>query len=419
MKRVLLLGAGFDTGNLGVDALACGALTVIGHSHPGAKVDLLDYGREPALSRAVIGGREREIDLVNLRFSWKILLPNSVVALLVLALVARLGGPRWRAWIVSRNRWLAAVAGADAALAVSGGDSFSDIYGMGRLWYVCLPQLLVLAVGVPLTLLPQTIGPFRRATARSLARFILRRAARVNARDVAGVDDARRLIGSDGQASVAFCPDLAFVLDARPPAHAQATARGPARQLVGLNVSGLLAMGGYGGGNMFGLGADYRALTDRLVAWFIDDGDADVLLVPHVRGGGAESDVGASEAVLQRLGPRFGDRLRVARGDYTASEAKSVIGGCDFFVGARMHACIAALSQGVPAVGLAYSDKFAGVFASVGAADAIADQRRLSLDETLALVARRFGARAADGHALSERLPGVRAQVLALLGERP
>jgi len=38
---------------------------------------------------------------------------------------------------------------------------------------------------------------------------------------------------------------------------------------------------------------------------------------------------------------------------YGPSETKFLIGHCDFFVGARMHACIAAVSQYVPAVTLA------------------------------------------------------------------
>lgn len=34
----------------------------------------------------------------------------------------------------------------------------------------------------------------------------------------------------------------------------------------------------------------------------------------------------------------------------------------DFFTGARMHACIAALSSGVPVYPIAYSRKFTGLF---------------------------------------------------------
>jgi polysaccharide pyruvyl transferase WcaK-like protein len=40
-----------------------------------------------------------------------------------------------------------------------------------------------------------------------------------------------------------------------------------------------------------------------------------------------------------------------------------------------MHACIAALSQGVPCAGVAYSKKFVGVFESIGVADWVVDGR--------------------------------------------
>ena len=48
---------------------------------------------------------------------------------------------------------------------------------------------------------------------------------------------------------------------------------------------------------------------------------------------------------------------------------------CKFFIGSRMHACIAALSQCIPAVGIAYSKKFDGVFESIGMSDCVIDAR--------------------------------------------
>jgi polysaccharide pyruvyl transferase WcaK-like protein len=48
------------------------------------------------------------------------------------------------------------------------------------------------------------------------------------------------------------------------------------------------------------------------------------------------------------------------------SEAKTYIAGLDFFAGARMHACIAAFSSGVPVVPMAYSRKFEGLFGTLG-----------------------------------------------------
>jgi polysaccharide pyruvyl transferase WcaK-like protein len=48
-----------------------------------------------------------------------------------------------------------------------------------------------------------------------------------------------------------------------------------------------------------------------------------------------------------------------------------------------MHACIAALSQGIPTVGVAYSRKFVGVFESIGAGDMVADARTITADEII------------------------------------
>ena len=62
--------------------------------------------------------------------------------------------------ILASNPWLDALARADIAVAVSGGDSFSDIYGLGRFFYMVLPQWLVLLLDRPLVLLPQTLTVF-------------------------------------------------------------------------------------------------------------------------------------------------------------------------------------------------------------------------------------------------------------------
>ncbi len=45
-------------------------------------------------------------------------------------------------------------------------------------------------------------------------------------------------------------------------------------------------------------------------------------------------------------------------------DAKSYISALDLFIGARMHACIAAFSSGVPVLPMSYSRKFEGLFNS-------------------------------------------------------
>lgn len=410
-RSVLLLGATFGTDNLGVGALTAGAITAIRKSDAGARIDLLDYGRRPTESCVRVDGVDVDVRLLNLRFSWKILLPNNVGLLLALAWLARLLPHALRMRLIAANRLLAAIQQADCALAISGGDSFSDIYGIGRFLYVALPQLLVVSMGKPLTLLPQTIGPFAHWPARALARLIMRRSRLVYSRDKEGVRQVRELLGLDEEdAKVRFCHDLGFLLEPHVPSEIdlgrlQRFAR--SRPLVGVNVSGLLLMGGYSGKNDFALNADYRDLTKRSIKALIENKGADVLLVPHVLGTQAESDVTACSELLESLRHRYPQQLFCVRGPYTQNEIKHVIGLCDFFVGARMHACIAAISQSVPAAAIAYSRKFVGVFESVGAADLVADPRTMSTEDILRRIDELFASR----DAVRARLEGVMTRV--------
>src|SRR5690606_11977077 len=111
--------------------------------------------------------------------------------------------------------------------------------------------------------------------------------------------------------------------------------------------------------------------------------------------------------VLASLEPRLIPRVHILEGEYDQSELKHIIGNCNFFIGSRMHSCIAALSQGIPAVGVAYSRKFAGVFESVCMNDWVVDLRTITTEEavarTIALLLTRGEARAT----LARKLPQV------------
>lgn len=421
MKRILLLGATFSTGNMGVGALASGALAVIRKRYPEASVSLLDYGREAIVFSVRIDGRLMSVPLLNLRFSWKVFLSNNIATLLVMALFARCLGSGARRKLIARNRWLKAIAEADAALAVSGGDSFSDIYGLGRFFYVALPQLLAVILGVKLVLLPQTIGPFRGAFPRGMASYLLRRASMVYSRDRKGLAEAAKLIEAAETPKLRFCQDMGFVVEPHAPRHFNVPGFTPGsracRPLVGLNVSGLLLMGGYTKSNMFELKLDYAELIDRIVTQLVEEKYVDVLLVPHVFGEHDESDTRAALSVRERLKGRHGRSLFCVDGCYDQNEIKYIIGLCDFFIGARMHACIAALSQGIPTVGIAYSDKFAGVFESVGTGSMVIDPRHAGEEESVRAILQAFDERHRARMQLKEAMPRIKEHVLELLDD--
>jgi polysaccharide pyruvyl transferase WcaK-like protein len=71
---------------------------------------------------------------------------------------------------------------------------------------------------------------------------------------------------------------------------------------------------------------------------------------------------------------------------YNAYEIKGIIGLCDFFIGSRMHSCIAALSQGIPTIGVAYSKKFIGIFNSVDLGTYVIDARLYDEDEAINII---------------------------------
>ncbi len=421
--KVCLLGANFGTGNYGVNVLANGAIQCALAAFADPEIFILDYGRQSSIYTLTINGKEVAIPLVNIRFSKKIFLKNNIAVLLLAALLWRLIPVRsLRQALLNRNGYLRRIREADIVGSLAGGDSFSDIYGLARFIYVCLPQVLVLLLRKELVLLPQTLGPFKRRLTRWIAAYILRGSQLVYSRDRIGVEFARKVVGS-GRDRCRFCYDVGFVVEPHKPLLNDITAAIPTEcsGVVGLNVSGLLDMGGYTGRNMFGLAVDYQSLIHSLIAHFIEKENACVMLVPHVLGGPGvqESDLRAIRAVIGDIGERYGKKLVAADADYDHNEIKYLIGRCDFFVGSRMHACIAALSQGVPAVSIAYSDKFRGVMETVGAEPLVLDPRILDEVAIIQATMEFYRNRTSLARDLQAKLPEVKSTVLRLFSSLP
>lgn len=212
---VCLLGASFGTGNMGVNALTAGTLKAFFERNADGTLFLLDYGKEGATYHFRMKGSTVPVQLVNIRFSKKFYLENNIARLILLAILIRcIPFERLRNKMIAGNYWIRRIAEADIIVSMAGGDSFSDIYGMGRFWYVSLPQILALVLGKKLVLLPQTIGPFKGVIARATAKLILRGADQIYSRDRTGTGEARSLLGSkDADGKVRFCYDVGFVVD--------------------------------------------------------------------------------------------------------------------------------------------------------------------------------------------------------------
>lgn len=378
-RTIHLLGASFETDNLGVNALCSGAIAGIVCADPLARIVIGDYSRSETQRRVLLPGGERcEVSMLAFRFSWRLWLPNNIFRLLLVAGMLRvLPVARRDSWIRA-NRWLHELRSSQLVLAVNGGDSFSDIYGMRRLLYVLLPQFLALLLDRPVVQLPQTYGPFYGRLARCLARNILNRTSYIASRD----HDGEKIVSTitRGKRRAEFTHDMAFLM---PPTSPSATVVDRMEDIartgdvIGLNISGLLWIGGYTRDNSLGVRGDYRELIRRIAAHLVGRYNVRILLVPHVYGTHGEGDVGAILQFLEQAQRNLRERLTFVDSRLDQNEIKWLIGKCDFFIGSRMHACIAALSQGVPAVGLAYSAKFAGVFNTIAVGDLALDLRSM------------------------------------------
>ena len=424
-KKIILLGATFSTSNMGVGALTAGTIKCILHRFPDAEIFLLDYGREKQTYDFQLDNRVIPIQLLNMRFSKKIYLKNNIAVLLLLALALRLiPSQKIRNSIISKNLYLKHISESDIAASIAGGDSFSDIYGLGRLFYVSLPQLLVLFMGKNLVLLPQTLGPFKGRLARVIARYILNRADVIYSRDYTGIEEMRKFLSRGFKIPrVRFCYDVGFALDPVKPDNMNLGAFSEKRTddscVVGLNISGLLFMGGYTQNNMFGLKIDYRELIYTLIDRLMQKKKVMIVLVPHVFGSleHLESDSVVCAKIYDELKTKYKDRLFLAQGYYNQNEIKYVIGLCDFFIGSRMHACIAALSQNIPAVAIAYSKKFFGVLQTIGAESLVVDPRAMDKESILTVIDEVYENRDSLKEKLQQTIPQVKKTVLNLFSK--
>jgi colanic acid/amylovoran biosynthesis protein len=282
---------------------------------------------------------------------------------------------------VGQTRYLSQLRACDLVLDIGEGDSFTDIYGLERFRMQASAKTLALLMGKPLILSPQTIGPFTGKWTSRIAKSIMRRCQRVYARDVLSTAYLQELGVTDNTAEAI---DVAFRL---PHLSAPRPAGGKVR--VGINVSGLLYRGGYSGDNQFDLTVDYKVLTDQMLDYFTARPECEVHLVGHVITDFVANEDDYSTAV--ELVKRYPQAI-VAEKFLSPSAAKSYIASMDYFAGARMHACIAAFSAGVPVTPIAYSRKFQGLFATLKY-NHVADCKTLTTEQALAAVVKAFDIR--------------------------
>ena len=261
----------------------------------------------------------------------------------------------------SRNKKVySAMVNCDLIIDLTQGDSFSDIYGTDRFYQWTLIKEKIEKMSIPLVLGPQTYGPFYDNDVLNYAKRVIDNSKLVISRD----EESKNYISKYCNKDIIGGTDLAFGL---PFIGGQFNSN---MIRIGINPSGLLASKKTDGSDFNNnCKLNYDLYIIDLIDYLVRDGRYDVHLIPHV----------GNEAI-----DCFGGIKGVTYHDAFTSpiKAKNLISSMDIFVGARMHATIAALSSGVATIPTAYSMKFSGLFEGIGY-PFIIDLRNITTEEAL------------------------------------
>ncbi|KPL12075.1 hypothetical protein AMJ85_02080 [candidate division BRC1 bacterium SM23_51] len=293
----------------------------------------------------------------------------------------------------------------DASVVIDlSGDGLTETFGWRCPVSHTVPLLLAHLLRTPFCLMAQTIGPFSRFEFRF--RWILKRAAFITVRDD---ETLRYLSGWRLACPLEMTADLSFLLEPIPRAEARHLLEAlggydPSRPLVGITPSNLhnVRSARWYGDAALSSRADLQAIAAACHALQREVG-AQVLVIPHVFGPGENyDDRRAANALAALLEPSL--HPLVIQEVLTPSQLKGLIGCCDLFIGMRMHAAVAAVSQAIPTLTLTYSRKFGGLMDRVGMQEFSLDCTRVSPDELCRQVHDIWAARERIAATLRERL---------------
>lgn len=242
---------------------------------------------------------------------------------------------------------------------MTGGDIISLDYGLESLYFWTRICESAMNAGKPTVLWAGSVGPFSRQplTEARMTEF-LKRFALITVRESTSLEYLKNI----GIGNVKLVADPAFLLEMEPiPIDLFATLPTDI-PMLGFNVSPLIQKfldRNQGRSNFDDEIADFLVST-------LQRRPMNILLIPHVDplGGASEnSDSSYMTGILTKVRSRgFGpERIGILPRKLNAAQLKAAIGKCRFFIGARTHATIAALSQCIPTISIAYSVKAKGI----------------------------------------------------------
>src|SRR5690606_34902747 len=254
-------------------------------------------------------------------------------------------------WPFPFPRWLKdQIASVDAVLAV-GGDNYSLDYGLPS-FFMGMDQL-AMDMGKPVYLWGASVGPFEREP--HFVPVIREHLARMDQILVRESISYNYLTETLALSNVRRMADPAFRLEKQEVDCSRFRPDDPGNGVIGINVSPLIE-------RYKDAGQDLIAEVVSFIRHVATKGKFGVLLVPHVMPWGQvkNNDADYMARILSACDDLV-SRITMIPRTFNASQIKAIISRLRFFIGARTHSTIAALSAGVPTISIAYSVKARGI----------------------------------------------------------
>jgi polysaccharide pyruvyl transferase WcaK-like protein len=252
----------------------------------------------------------------------------------------------------------------DADIVINtGGDNLTEDYGLLSLVFNFSYLLVGLILSKPVVIYAESIGPFKGKISKTMARFIFNRVNLITIREELSKKHLQKI--KIDKTPIYFTADSAFLLEAsenkriREILSAEGVNKN-SRPLVGLSVSKIISR--YGFADIKDPNKKYEeyiTVMAHVVDYITDNLDATVIFVPHVIDPKGNDDMSVADDICGQI--LNNQKIVSIKEEYTPEELKGIIGCCDLFIGARMHATIASTSMLVPTVGIAYSHKMHGI----------------------------------------------------------
>lgn len=271
-----------------------------------------------------------------------------------------------------------------------GMDLYSDDFGTITVLEHTKDILIAILLNKPIIIWAESIGPFRKFSTKYIAKFALNRVSLITVRE----NIAKQYLEELGinKVPIYVTADPAFLLEPKLTKNVQDILGNNGAKYVGVSLAYLagnakktktikilsftaktlslilperilkfLLENGKASKSYSSSKLKYISMMTSLIDNIIEEHNVKILLIPH-----EEPKVGKEIHEEIKESSKYKENIILIPYNLDSQEIKSLIDNCEIFIGGKMHANIAALSQNIPTLGISYSYKFQGIMGLLG-----------------------------------------------------